>query len=82
MTHKLVRNDEKRRVGRETMTGPRESDRSLMLSEIDQLKERIRAGEKLDAKQVAKELDANSTGVKRIINTLLWIETMEGNKND
>jgi hypothetical protein len=64
------------------MTGPKESNRELMMSEVDDIKERIRAGEKLDPKQVARELDANPTSVGRIIKTLLWLETMKGTENE
>lgn len=56
------------------MTGPREYERELLLSEIDTLKERIRKGEKLDPKQVARELQVNRVRVTRVINTLLWLE--------
>jgi hypothetical protein len=68
-------------VREETMTGPRESDRELMMSEIDQIKERIRTGERLDPKQVARELDANPLTVGRIIKTLLWLEAMKDSRD-
>lgn len=60
------------------MTGPSDNARALLLSEIDTLKERMRAGEKLDPKQVAKELRTNPIAVQRILKTLRWLNKMKG----
>lgn len=69
-------------VGRERMTGPRQYERELLLSEIDTLKERMRAGEKLGPKQVATELRANPIAVQRILKTLRWLNKMKGTENE
>lgn len=64
------------------MTGPRQYERELLLSEIDTLRERIRAGENLDHKQVAQELQANPIAVQRILKTLRWLDRLKGTENE